>query len=274
MKNKLKGLLIGLLVGVIFGASLTSAFAASTAIQKTLHYNNIKITVDSKEVKPTDANGNYVEPFIIDGTTYLSVRAIANALGLDVAWDGNTNTAKLSTKAQGATTGNNSTQTNALTHEKAFDIAKEYLINNGYKQVILTDNVSYQYEKYLSNATVAVIYKEKTNTILMRYEPDYVEGYDIANVIIEISRSSNDARFSVILYPKNVITSYSPEISLSRDAFSQDMFVKFNDQSIPQHIRQSVDEYACKNAVRLLNAANEVLSGSSITLRDLGFVNF
>ena len=44
-----------------------------------------------------DANGNYVEPFIIDGTTYLPVRGIASALGLNVGWDGATKTVLLTT---------------------------------------------------------------------------------------------------------------------------------------------------------------------------------
>ncbi len=42
----------------------------------------------AKELVPKDADGNYVEPFIIDGTTYLPVGGISNVLGLDVDWDG------------------------------------------------------------------------------------------------------------------------------------------------------------------------------------------
>ncbi len=37
---------------------------------------------------PKDANGNVVEPFTMNGTTYLPVRAISNALEKDVEWDG------------------------------------------------------------------------------------------------------------------------------------------------------------------------------------------
>ena len=48
---------------------------------------------------PTDANGDYVEPFIIEGTTYLPVRAIASALDLDVNWDEETSTVILDEKA-------------------------------------------------------------------------------------------------------------------------------------------------------------------------------
>ena len=100
MKKNIKFLVIGLIIGIIIATS--SVFALSGAVQKTLNYNNIKITLNGNEITPTDANGNYVEPFSIDGTTYLPVRAIANALGLDVNWNGETNTVVLGKDASQA----------------------------------------------------------------------------------------------------------------------------------------------------------------------------
>ena len=50
-------------------------------------YNNIKIVIDGKEITPKDAAGNVVEPFIHEGTTYLPVRAVGEALGKTVGWD-------------------------------------------------------------------------------------------------------------------------------------------------------------------------------------------
>jgi|GEM_PF-108736 len=90
MKQKLKGLLIGLTLGAVI--SSTTAFAANETIPKDITYRNINIVIDGNEITPTDANGNYVEPFIMDGTTYLPVRAISNALGKEVSWDGDTAT--------------------------------------------------------------------------------------------------------------------------------------------------------------------------------------
>lgn len=69
-----------------------TAFAAAYQKQATLNYQGIKITLDGEEITPKDGAGNVVEPFTIDGTTYLPVRAISNALGLGVDWDGETNT--------------------------------------------------------------------------------------------------------------------------------------------------------------------------------------
>ena len=50
--------------------------------------NGIKIFVDGQKINPKDAQGNSVQPFIYNGTTYLPVRAVADALGKAVYWDG------------------------------------------------------------------------------------------------------------------------------------------------------------------------------------------
>lgn len=65
---------------------------------KKLNYNNIKIYINEELIEPKDANGNVVEPFIIDGTTYLPVRAVAEAFNKNVNWDGTTNTVLITTK--------------------------------------------------------------------------------------------------------------------------------------------------------------------------------
>lgn len=61
--------------------------AAAAGINAALVYNNIKITLDGIQLDPKDANGTTVEPFIIDGTVYLPVRAVSEMLGLNVDWD-------------------------------------------------------------------------------------------------------------------------------------------------------------------------------------------
>ena len=93
MKRKMKVILSGIIVlAVIFA---TTVFATVGSRNAELWYNNIKIMLNGKEVVPTDANGNSVEPFIIDGTTYLPVRGVASALGLEVGCDASTNTVTL-----------------------------------------------------------------------------------------------------------------------------------------------------------------------------------
>ena len=89
MKKRILSLLI---LAVLIGALALTAGAVDTSREATLYYRGIQITLDGQKLNPTDANGVSVEPFIIDGTTYLPVRAVANALGLGVDWDGNTST--------------------------------------------------------------------------------------------------------------------------------------------------------------------------------------
>ena len=57
--------------------------------------SNVKITIDDEEFIPTDVNGNEVEAFIYEGTTYLPVRAISEFSGFDVLWDNSSKTVKL-----------------------------------------------------------------------------------------------------------------------------------------------------------------------------------
>jgi len=74
-----------------------SVLAAPIWTNVRIAHNNIRINIDGEQITPRDAAGNTVEPFIMDGTTYLPVRAIADALGMEVRWDGDTNTVFLTT---------------------------------------------------------------------------------------------------------------------------------------------------------------------------------
>lgn len=67
------------------------------AITRTLRasYPGVKIILDGKNITPKDVNGKVVEPFIVGGTTYLPLRAIASSLGLGVNWDQATKTVTL-----------------------------------------------------------------------------------------------------------------------------------------------------------------------------------
>ena len=93
MNERMKGIIAGSLVTLMLTGGMTLAKNATEKADLT--YRDIKITLNKEEVTPKDANGNVVEPFIINGTTYLPVRAVADALGLQVAWDDKTSTVAL-----------------------------------------------------------------------------------------------------------------------------------------------------------------------------------
>jgi|GEM_PF-993018 len=97
-KNK-KSRTVLIVLAVMLALSVT-AFGKTVSENAKLFYNNIKIYIDGAEIVPKDAVGNVVEPFIINGTTYLPVRAISNALGKDVEWDGATQSVYIGKKDQ------------------------------------------------------------------------------------------------------------------------------------------------------------------------------
>lgn len=94
MKRKSK-FILALVLMLVFS---TVVFAARK-VNITVTYDNIKVVVDGKEVQfGKDTKGNQIEPFIYNGTTYLPLRAVGEALGKEVKWDSNTNTAFLNDK--------------------------------------------------------------------------------------------------------------------------------------------------------------------------------
>lgn len=84
--------MVCVLVMLLVILSAVDVSASSVGKNITVFFNDIKLMVDGESVTPKDANGNVVEPFVYNGTTYLPVRAIATALGKDVNWDAETAT--------------------------------------------------------------------------------------------------------------------------------------------------------------------------------------
>lgn len=83
-----------LCVLAVLSLMVGSAIAASNVTKKMIeaNYMGIKLVVDGVEVTPKDSQGNVIDPFISEGTTYLPVRAVGEALDKEVTWDGETKT--------------------------------------------------------------------------------------------------------------------------------------------------------------------------------------
>jgi hypothetical protein len=127
LKNT-KGFISGFVCCALLTALVGTAFASTGTKSIQAAYNNIKIYVDGNLITPKDASGNAVEPFISGGTTYLPVRAIGEALGKTVDWDGATQSVYIGSKT-GSTTPETTTHvgTTYLT-----DAAPAYQSHSGY----------------------------------------------------------------------------------------------------------------------------------------------
>ena len=88
MKKRLQELIAGILLGTLSTGGIAFAKTGTEIIEAV--YQNLKIYIDGVQIEPKDANGNTVEPFIYNGTTYLPVRAVGEAFGKTVSYDGNT----------------------------------------------------------------------------------------------------------------------------------------------------------------------------------------
>jgi len=91
MRKRVLGLALAsmMAVGGVVGAA--TAYQTFTATQRP----DIKVIMDGKVQDYKDANGNTVYPVIINGTTYLPLRPIANSFGKDVHWNNDTQTITL-----------------------------------------------------------------------------------------------------------------------------------------------------------------------------------
>lgn len=123
MKKMLRGYILGILsAALLIGRTV---YAANTVTLYGVLMNGIKIVVDGRTINPKDANGNPVEPMIYNGTTYLPVRAVADALGKQVYWDGTNYTVYLGERE-------NSFSSIALRLGKAVNIGRRFINAYGF----------------------------------------------------------------------------------------------------------------------------------------------
>lgn len=95
-KERIKGFVAGIALATVLMS--TSVFAQTYKKQLTAVYNDIKIVIDGVRITPKDGDGKKVDPFVVQGTTYLPVRAVAEALGKPVKWDSKSNSVIIGTE--------------------------------------------------------------------------------------------------------------------------------------------------------------------------------
>mgnify|MGYP003269868586 FL=1 len=125
-----KGFGSGLILTVLIAALCVTATATSKrSIQVE---DGIGITLNGARFTPRDANGKQVSAFLYNGTTYVPVRAISEAMGMDVSFNSATRTVVLTTADRTASQqGASSASGNYITVERAKQIA---LNNAGVKE--------------------------------------------------------------------------------------------------------------------------------------------
>lgn len=94
MKNRFLSFVAGMLIAaLIFGGSVT-AIATNGTFK--IEGHPINVLINGEVFQPKDVNGNDVLVFVYNGTTYAPLRALAEAYGLEVGYDGSKNLATVS----------------------------------------------------------------------------------------------------------------------------------------------------------------------------------
>ena len=120
-----KGFGSGLILTVLIAALCVTATATSKrSIQVE---DGIGITLNGARFTPRDADGKQVSAFLYNGTTYVPVRAISEAMGMDVSFNSATRTVVLTTADR---TASQQGSTTASGDYISVDRAKQIALNN------------------------------------------------------------------------------------------------------------------------------------------------
>ncbi|MDQ0112198.1 stalk domain-containing protein [Paenibacillus harenae] len=97
-----KSALIATMVAATMALGGVTVFAAS-GVQKISAFLNhdIKFVLDGKSWSPKDSDGNKLSAVVIDGSTYVPLKAVGEAFGADVKWEGSTKTIKMTSPSGG-----------------------------------------------------------------------------------------------------------------------------------------------------------------------------
>ena len=94
MKKNMLSFVSGMIAMLLLAGLPVTALAASGAIR--IEVSPISVLVDGEVFQPKDAKGNDVMVFTYNGTTYAPLRALAEAYGLEVGYDGERHIATVS----------------------------------------------------------------------------------------------------------------------------------------------------------------------------------
>lgn len=246
--NNARWFVLGVVVSLVISAFALPTVASSMTKTAELTYRDIKITLNGESLNPKDATGNDVEPFIIDGTTYLPVRAVADALGLNVSWDSDTSTAVLSgsTSSGGATDYERATSAAMKIYHDLQDISSTANVSvaNLYgliMSIISADGDPYYASNYIetctiinSNADTTRSFAEDIREYVLSLKGDtyyylFSDALTISNNLIAASNLLNEGSSSCLEMISNATSdmvysafdAYESAWDLSMDAFSK-----------------------------------------------------
>lgn len=170
----------------------------------------IRLVVSGREITPKDANGNVVNPILIDGTTYVPVRAVTEALGKEISWDGVTRTVYIGEQI----IKRDFFEINPRTFAKFSD------------RVLMTVNSQPVVGNYF-NGYIALL---ATDDVLKQYSENYSPSGTLQTLTID---SASAAAFFTSLTRDEIITIFALNTAAEKAGFTNDpQFISMVDEAI------------------------------------------
>jgi hypothetical protein len=157
-----------------------------------INYRNISVLLNGEKIDLKSADGKEIEPFIYEGTTYLPLRAVAEATMVDVNWDAKTNSIYLTKPEEDIKT------------ESTYDISaesdwtREQADDYGYT----LDFESKEKEGYVKLTGYSGSEKDVLVPAKINGKPVFVEG-TVAGVESKVFAKNSDIEY--VTFEKNVI---------------------------------------------------------------------
>lgn len=193
-KHSVRGFLAGALTMALAVGLFTSAGAVLTG--KTIEVlTGAEIYIDGVKLEPTDANGNPVETFVYNGTTYVPLRAVSQSLGKAVNWDGEDQRVYIG-ETPGMKQYLNTVcppyQSENYSNPTTVDMAGQKYSN----VIFLNNNWSYYYDGW-------ALYNLNAQYDLLRFTVGHVDGYGMTESTLNIYLDDQLA-FSMDLNPNDL----------------------------------------------------------------------
>ena len=177
----------------------------------------VKIYIDNQLLTPKDANGKDVDIYIINGTTYLPVRAISESLGVKVAWDDADNSVYLGKHKLYPNVSDEINDNLMLMKEYAKELEPlmPTLIKYTTDGYVLLEAIYNEYKEVMR------ISEETQSDEILKYWLEYKELYDRVDFLQGPSYGSGDYIYIFVCYPEDCRLYYYDRNISDEDFYAQ-----------------------------------------------------
>lgn len=194
MFKKIKYFLAGAAFTLSCSLIIGAVYAYAGKQNISVIFDNIKVLFNESELELMDINGNEVEPFIYNGTTYIPIRAISENLGKQVDWDSENKTIIISDPEQTPMLDLKlDTHYVPLENINSDKITEKELEKNQIENKGIIFEKTSGYEKVINNQNFTAIFKDETGNYITVGETEQNGGYsDIC--IIKYDKDGNEIK--------------------------------------------------------------------------------